>query len=388
LKSDALGNQEIIVHDLIQELIMKIAVLKERATNESRVALSPETTKAFVKAGFSVWCEKGAGISAGFYDSDYINSGANVSAVPLEIIGDADIILKVQPTPQSKEISELTFAKPKAIIIGILSPFSNMALIQNYAEKNITSFAMELVPRITKAQKMDALSSQSNLVGYRSVIEASYHFSKGISMMTTAAGTIPPARVLVLGAGVAGLQAIATAKRLGAIVSAFDVRQASKEQVESVGAKFLSLGDITSESKDGYARELNADDQNKLVELLATQIVKNDIIISTAQIPGKQAPRLVKLDTVKAMQSGSVIVDTATLTGGNVEGSKRDEVVQIGGTTIIGYSNLASHIPHDSSRLYANNLLHLVLHIFQNGKIDMQDDIVRAMLVTHNNKII
>lgn len=367
---------------------MKIAVLKERAKNELRVALSPETTKAFVKAGFSVWCEKGAGISAGFYDDDYINAGANISSVPLEIAGDADIILKVQPTPQTDEISELVFAKPKAIIIGLLSPFANMNLIQNYAEKNITSFAMELVPRITKAQKMDALSSQSNLIGYRAVIEASYYFSKGFSMMTTAAGTIPPARVLVLGAGVAGLQAIATAKRLGAMVSAFDVRSASKEQVESVGAKFLSLGDITSESKDGYARELNADDQTKLVELLASQVIKHDIIISAAQIPGKQAPKLVKLETVKAMNNGSVLVDTSTLTGGNIEGSKRDEVVQVGGATVIGYSNLASHIPHDSSRLYANNLLHLVMHLFQNGKIDMNDDIVRAMLVTHNNKII
>jgi len=367
---------------------MKIAVLKERAVHEARIALSPETTRNFIKAGFSVWCEKGAGLSAGFTDQAYAEAGAHMSSVPLEIVSDADIILKVQPTPQSESISELAFARAKAVIIGFLSPFSNIQLIQSYAAKNITSIAMELVPRITKAQKMDALSSQSNLAGYRAVIEAAYYFGRGMAMMTTAAGTIAPARVLVLGAGVAGLQAIATAKRLGAIVSSFDVRATSREQVESVGAKCINLDNINSESSDGYARELGSEDQQKLVSMLSEYVTKNDIIISTAQIPGKPAPKLVMLDTVRAMRHGSVIVDLSTATGGNVEGSTRDEVVAINGVTVIGYSNLPSHIPHDSSRLYANNLYHFVTHAFQHGKIDINDDIIRAMLVTHNNKII
>lgn len=368
---------------------MKIAVLRERANHENRVALSPETARNFIKAGFTVWCEKGAGGAAGFSDAEYSAAGVFMSSVPLEIVGDADIILKVQPTPQDDEISELAFAKEKAIIIGFLSPLSNMQLVQSYASKNITALAMELVPRITKAQKMDALSSQSNLAGYRAVIEATYFFTKGVPMMTTAAGTIPSAKVLVLGVGVAGLQAIATAKRLGGTVSAFDVRESSREQVESVGAKFIKLeNDIKSESKDGYARELDPNNQNRLIELLASHVLKHDIVISTAQIPGKPAPKLIRLETVKAMNHGSIIVDAATPTGGNVEGSKKDEVVTIGGTTVIGFSNLASRIAYDSSRLYANNLYHLVTHIFQGGKIDVNDDIIKAMLVTHNGKVI
>jgi NAD(P) transhydrogenase subunit alpha len=367
---------------------MKIAVLKERTSGENRVALTPESAKAFIKDGFSIWCEKSAGLAAGYSDAEYIASGVNISSVPLEITSDADIIIKVQPSPLSDEINELSFAKQKAVIIGLLSPFANMQLIQKYAEANITSLAMELVPRITKAQIMDSLSSQSNLAGYRAVIEAAYHFNMAFPMMMTSAGTISPTKVLVLGAGVAGLQAVATAKRLGAVVSAYDVRAASKEQVESVGGKFLSIGNDDFASASGYARELSAEYQQRQVDLLSENAAKNDIIITTAQIPGKPAPSLITSKMLELMRPGSVIVDLSTATGGNVEGSVRDQVVKKNGITIIGYSNLASHIAHDSSKLYAKNLYNFVSHAFKGGKLNITDEIVKAMLLTHNGKII
>ncbi|MES2215341.1 MAG: Re/Si-specific NAD(P)(+) transhydrogenase subunit alpha [Pseudomonadota bacterium] len=367
---------------------MKIAVLKERALHEARVALTPDTAKKFTAAGYDVWCEKDSGANAGFQDADYKEAGANISSVPLEIVGDADIILKVQPTPISDKINELEFARAKATVIGLLSPFANMQLIQSYAAKNITSIAMELVPRITKAQNMDALSSQNNLIGYRAVIEALNFYGKSMSMMMTSAGTLAPAKVLVLGAGVAGLQAIATAKRLGAIVSAYDVRPSSKEQVESVGGRFIAMQEMDFETSGGYAKELGNKEQDKQAELLMEHASKSDIIISTAQIPGKPAPKLITKSMINNMKRGSVIVDTAVLSGGNIEGSVRDEVVQIGGVKIIGYSNIASHIAHDSSKLYANNLYNFVIHAFSSGKFNNQDEIVKAMIVTHNGKMI
>lgn len=367
---------------------MKIAVLKERTNGENRVAITPDSAKSFIKDGFSIWCEKSSGLAAGYSDAEYTAAGVNISSVPLEIVSDADIILKVQPSPMSDEINELSFAKPKAVIIGLLSPFANMKIIQNYAEKNITSLAMELVPRTTKAQTMDCLSSQTNLAGYRAVIEAAYHFGMAFPMMMTSAGTISPAKVLVLGAGVAGLQAIATAKRLGAMVSAYDVRAASKEQVESVGGKFLSVGEDDFSNASGYARELSAESQQKQADLLAEHAAKNNIIITTAQIPGKPAPNLITTKMLETMKPGSVIVDLSTATGGNVEGSLRDQIVKKSGITIIGYSNLASHIPHDSSKLYAKNLYNFVSHAYKGGKLNLTDEIVKAMLLTHNGKII
>lgn len=367
---------------------MKIAVLKERAPHETRVALTPDTAKAFIKAGFKVDIEKNAGLASGFLDDEYIKAGVHVSAVPLEIVSDADIILKVQPTPVSDSINELSFAREKAVIIGLLSPFANLPLIQSYAKHKVTALAMELVPRTTKAQSMDALSSQSNLAGYRAVIEAANHFGRAFPMMMTAAGTISPAKVLVLGAGVAGLQAIATAKRLGAAVSAYDVRTASKEQVESVGAKFISVAEVSGEGAGGYAKELASDQQQKQAELLAEHAAKSDIIISTAQIPGKPAPKLITKEMVAGMREGSVLIDLATATGGNIEGSKRDEVVRVGGVTIIGYSSLATHVPCDSSRLYAKNLYNFVTHAFKDGKLLTNDEIVSAMMMTHGGKVL
>lgn len=367
---------------------MKIAVLRERVTGESRVALTPDSAKLFIKDGFSISMEKSAGALAGFPDAEYEAVGVNISAVPLEIVSDADIILKVQPSPIVDEINELSFAKPKAIMLGLLSPFANVQLIHKYAEKNITALAMELVPRITKAQSMDALSSQSNLAGYRAVIEASYNFGRAFPMMMTAAGSVPAAKVLVLGAGVAGLQAIATAKRLGAIVYGYDVRLAAKEQVESVGGRFLSVVEEDFSASSGYARELTDDFRQKQSELLMEYASKSNIIITTAQIPGKQAPLLITKEMVQKMHPSSVIVDIATATGGNVEGTVKDEVVKRNGVTIIGYSTMASHIAHDASKLYAKNLYNFISHAFKEKTLNISDEIVKAMLLTYNGKVI
>lgn len=367
---------------------LKIAVLKERMPGETRVSITPESAKKFLKLGFEIWCEKGAGLSAGYSDEEYRNAGVNMSSVPLEIISDADIILKVQPSPINEQISELEFARPKAVLIGFLSPFTNMQLVQKYADKELTAISMENVPRITKAQNMDALSSQSNLAGYRAVIEAIYHFGRALPMMTTAAGTIAPAKVLVLGVGVAGLQAIATAKRLGSIVTAFDIRPEAGEQAQSLGAKFITVERATTEAKQVYAKELSVDKQKLLLESLSPHVASHDIIITTAQIPGKTAPRLITMDMVNNMKKGSVIVDMATATGGNVDGSELNKIVYQNEVSIIGYGNIPARIPADSSKLYANNLYNFVVHAFKNHKIDINDEIVNAMVVTHHGKII
>jgi len=367
---------------------MKIAVLKEKAQGETRVAVTPDVAASFIKAGFSIVIEKDAGFLAGFTDDAYKTAGANISSVPLEIVSDADIILKVQPTPIEDKINELEFAKKGAAIIGFLSPYNNKFLTQTYAEKNITALAMELVPRITKAQGMDALSSQSNLAGYRAVVEAAYHFKRGMPMLMTAAGTVASAKVLVLGAGVAGLQAIATAKRLGGIVSAYDVRAAAKEQVESVGAKFIQVEEASFEGKGGYAAEVTKDYMRKQEQVLFDHVKRNDIVITTAQIPGKQAPNLVSKEMIMAMNNGSIVVDMATSSGGNVALSEKDKLIVHNGVTIIGYSNLATHIPYDSSRLYAKNLYNLVTHIFKDGKLNTEDEIVTNMLLTNKGKIL
>jgi len=368
---------------------MKIAALKERAKNESRAAISPDIVKLLIKKNFSVYVEKDIGVASCFPDEEYISAGAKVSSVPLEIISDADIILKVQASPLIDQINEIDLAKESAIIIGLLSPYSNQQYITKLAEKKLASIAMELVPRITKAQNMDVLSSQSNLAGYRAVIEASYCFTRAFPMMMTACGTITPAKVLVLGVGVAGLQAIATAKRLGGAVSAYDVRSATKEQVESLGAKFVSpevLGN--AEEKSGYASELSGDYKIKQEQFLSNIIKNYDIVITTAQIPGKAAPVLVTNDMVKSMKYGSVIVDMSTASGGNVECSKIDEIVVYEGVNIIGWSNLASRIARDSSKLYSRNLYNFLDYAIQSGKFNFDDEMVREMLITKGGEII
>jgi NAD(P) transhydrogenase subunit alpha len=368
---------------------MKIVALKERASGETRAAISPEVAKLFVKKGYVVVVEKEIGLQSGFPDQAYIDAGAKVSAIPLEILSDADIILKVQPSPLVDQFNEIELARPGAIIIALLSPYSNHDYLAKLAKKKLAGIAMELVPRISKAQNMDVLSSQSNLAGYMAVIEASYHSGKAFPMMITAAGTIAPTKVLVLGVGVAGLQAIATAKRLGAVVSAYDVRSTTKEQVESLGAKFISP-EISNnlESKSGYATEVTADYQ-KTQEQFLTNIIKNyDIIITTAQIPGKQAPIVVRQEMVKLMKVGSLIVDMATSSGGNVEGSKIDEIIVKNGIKIIGYANLACRIAHDSSKLYSKNLYNFLDYAIQSGNFNLEDELVKNMLITKNGAII
>ncbi len=368
---------------------MKIVALKEKAKHETRVAITPEVAGLLVKKGYAVTVEKDVGLHAGFLDEEYVALGAKVSSVPLEIISDADIILKVQPSSVTDKYSELEFAKKGAIIVGLLSPYLNHDYIKSAAKKNLTTFAMEFVPRITKAQNMDALSSQSNLVGYRAVIEASYHYTKAFPMMMTAAGTISPCKTLVLGIGVAGLQAIATAKRLGSIVAGYDVRAATKEQVESLGAKFVSpelQEDL--QDKSGYANESSEDYKAKQEEFLAKIIKGYDIVITTAQIPGKKAPLLVTEKMLESMKHGSVIVDIATSTGGNAEGSEPDKIVTKHGVTIIGLSNLATKIATDSSKLYSKNLYNFLNYALQDGKFNMDDDLVRDMLITKDGKVV
>ena len=367
---------------------MKIGVIREREKGEMRAAITPEVVKLYVKAGFEVSVEKGLGMSAGYHDSEYQEAGADVSSVPLEILSDADIILKVRPTPKQDKINEVEFAKPQSVIMGLLSPHSNVELIDLYNTKKIHAFAIESLPRITKAQSMDVLSSQSNLMGYRAVIEGVYHLQQAAPMMMTAAGTIHPINVLVLGAGVAGLQAIATAKRLGAVVYAFDVRLAAKEQVESLGGKFISIeGAEDLQTSGGYAKEASADYKFKQQQLIADYVKKSDIVITTALIQGKSAPILVTKAMLENMRAGSVVIDLAAIAGGNCEATEVDKIIEHKGIKIVGDTNIISKLAKDASKLYAKNLYNFVMHLYVNkAKIDFEDEIIKATLVTTNPK--
>lgn len=377
---------------------MKLAILKERANGEKRVAISPEIVKKLISSGVKVNIEQGAGESSSISDEEYSKAGAKVSKVLLEIVADANVILKVQPSPKDENskkdnFTELDFIKPGALLIGMLSPHNNKELLNTYAEKNVTSVAMELAPRITKAQGMDVLSSQSNLAGYMAVIKASNEYARAFPMMMTAAGTVSPARVLVMGAGVAGLQAIATAKRLGAIVSAFDVRAAAKEQVESLGAKFIEVPtEEDGSTSGGYAKEMSEEYKTKQKQLIHDTIKKSDIVITTALIPGRPAPLLINLDMVKDMREGSVIIDLAAASGGNCEGCIADKIVNYNGVKIIGYSNIASEIAAESSKLYSRNLYNFLEYItnkeFKTANIDFNDEIIKSCVLTHDGKIV
>jgi NAD(P) transhydrogenase subunit alpha len=376
---------------------MKIAVLKERYPGENRVAISPDTTRKLTELDIKVYIEKGAGEASNIQDEDYIKAGAIISKVPLEIIADAQVILKVQPSFSipNDELSELSLAAPSSILIGMLSPYDNKSLIKHIAQKNISSFALEFMPRITRAQNMDVLSSQANLAGYKAVLEAANEFGRIFPMMMTAAGTLTPAKVLVLGAGVAGLQAIATAKRLGAVVSAFDVRPAVKEQVESLGGKFIEVSADSSslETSGGYAREMTEEYKKLQQELIADSTKKHDIIICTALIPGKKSPILVTEEMVHSMKTGSVIVDLATTHGGNCALSVKDQVVTTTNKVkIIGYSNMSSRIAQDSSKLFASNIFNFLMLLYNREErrlnINLDDEIVRNTLITHHGEIV
>jgi len=367
---------------------MKIAVAKEIDPAEPRVAASPDTVKKFKALGVDIAVEPGAGIKSGLPDSEFTAAGATVSA---DAVRDADVVIKVK----RPEASELGQYKRGAAVIAIMDPYGNEAALKAMADAGVSAFAMELMPRITRAQVMDVLSSQANLAGYRAVIEAAEAFGRAFPMMMTAAGTVPAAKVFVMGVGVAGLQAIATARRLGAIVTATDVRPAVKEQVESLGAKFIAVEDEEfkqAETAGGYAKEMSKEYQAKQAALTAEHIKKQDVVITTALIPGRPAPRLVSLDMVKTMKPGSVLVDLAVERGGNVEGVKSGETSEVEGVKIVGFPNLAGRVAASASGLYARNLLSFIETMIDKSSkalaINWDDELVKATALTRDGKVI
>ena len=374
---------------------MQIAVLKERRPGEARVAATPDTVKKLVALGAAVTVETGAGAGSSIPDQRYKDAGATIASDAASALKDADVVLKVQRPLRDGAVNELALMKKGAALISALGALQNKDDVAAYAAAGITAFAMELVPRITRAQSMDILSSQANLAGYRAVLEATHIYGRVLPMMMTAAGTVAPARVFIMGVGVAGLQAIATARRLGAIVSATDVRPATKEQVESLGAKFVMVDDEETkqaETSGGYAREMSDEYKRKQAALIAETITKQDIVITTALIPGRKAPVLVSEEMVRTMKPGSVIVDLAVEAGGNCPLSKPDEIVDVGGVKIAGYTNLPSRIAEDASALYAKNLLAFVTPLIDKEtkalKIDTADEIVAGTLVTQGGQIV
>jgi len=374
---------------------MQIAVLKERRPGEARVAATPDTVKKLVALGAAVTVETGAGAGSSIPDARYKDAGATIAADAASALKDADVVFKVQRPLRDGAVNELALMKKGAALISALGALQNKDDVAAYAAAGITAFAMELVPRITRAQSMDILSSQANLAGYRAVLEATHIYGRVLPMMMTAAGTVAPARVFIMGVGVAGLQAIATARRLGAIVSATDVRPATKEQVESLGAKFVMVDDEETkqaETSGGYAREMSDEYKRKQAALIAETITKQDIVITTALIPGRKAPVLVSEEMVRTMKPGSVIVDLAVEAGGNCPLSKPDEIVDVGGVKIAGYTNLPSRIAEDASALYSKNLLAFVTPLIDKEtkalKIDAADEIVAGTLVTQGGQIV
>ena len=366
---------------------MRVAVLKETRSAENRVALVPLGVKSLVKRGLTVTVQTGAGETSGVSDLMYQDAGAEIAASAQETLEDAKLILVVNP-PSSNELAHLSEG---SILVGFLDPLSDPDLVSRLIELKVTGISMELVPRITRAQSMDALSSQATVAGYKAVLLAANHLPKFLPMFTTAAGTIRPAKALILGAGVAGLQAIATARRLGAIVEAFDVRPAVKEQVESLGASFLeSEEEVTAEGEGGYAKELTEDQHSKELELIGSALIDTDIVITTAQIPGRKAPVLITEDMVKTMKYGSVIVDLAAESGGNCELSEAGETVLAHGVQILGPSNLPTSIPVHSSQMYSKNIVTLISEfISDDGQIqlDFENDVVGPSTVTHGGEV-
>ena len=371
-------------------MAVTIAVTRERREGETRCAVTPETVKKLIGLGATVRVEAGTGGGSSIPDADYAAVGAAVLADTRAVLTGADILLKVRG-PTAQETSAL---KSGTVVVALLDAWRDRETVKALAGAGATAFAMEFVPRITRAQVMDALSSQANLAGYRAVIEAAAAYGKGFPMMMTAAGTVAAAKVFIMGVGVAGLQAIATARRLGAVVTATDVRPASKEQVESLGAKFIAVEDEefrAAETAGGYARAMSAEYQAKQAELTAAHIVKQDVVITTALIPGRPAPRLVTAAHVASMKPGSVLVDLAIENGGNVEGAKLNEVVTTAnGVTIVGHGNLPGRIAADASALYARNLFAFLGLVLKDGAVtlDLEDEILKAAIVTHGGEIV
>ncbi len=367
---------------------MKIAVGAEADPSEPRVAATPDTVKKMIGLGAEVAVQPGAGIKSGILDADYTAAGATVSA---DAVSGADIVLQVR-RPAAAELAKV---QKGALVIAIMDPYGQDAALKAMANAGVTAFAMELMPRITRAQSMDVLSSQANLAGYRAVIDASAEYGRAFPMMMTAAGTVPAARVFIMGVGVAGLQAIATARRLGAVVTATDVRPATKEQVESLGAKFLAVEDDefkNAQTAGGYAKEMSKEYQAKQAALVAEHIKKQDVVITTALIPGRPAPKLVSAAMVASMKPGSVLVDLAVERGGNVEGVQAGRVTEVNGVKIVGFTNVAGRLAASASALYAKNLLtFLEILIDKKDKklaVNWDDEIVKATALTRDGAVV
>ncbi|WP_114947890.1 Re/Si-specific NAD(P)(+) transhydrogenase subunit alpha [Microvirga calopogonii] len=370
---------------------MRIAVLSETDGVETRVAATPETVKKYKGLGADVVVQAGAGAKAGIPDADFEAAGASRAGTAGEALKDADIVLKVRRPAEG----ELKGAKPGALVIAIMDPYGQDAALKALADAQVSAFSMELMPRITRAQVMDVLSSQANLAGYRAVIDATAEYGRAMPMMMTAAGTVPAARVFVMGAGVAGLQAVATARRLGAVVTATDVRPAAKEQVESLGAKFIAVEDEEfkqAETAGGYAKEMSAEYRAKQAALVASHIAKQDIVITTALIPGRPAPKLVTREMVESMKPGSVVVDLAVERGGNCDLAEPGQVVEHNGVKIVGHLNMPGRLAASASSLYAKNLYAFVETLIDKDSktvaVKWDDELVKATCLTRDGAIV
>ncbi len=372
---------------------MIVGVPKETLDGEKRVALIPASATELTKLGIEIHIESGAGLSASFTDEAYKGKGVKVVASRSEVFSSADIVVQVMgpgANPQNGA-ADISLMKDGQILIGFQEPLTAKESVSGLAKKKVTSFSMELIPRITRAQSMDALSSMANIAGYKAVLMATEYFPRVIPMMTTAAGTMKAAKIFIVGVGVAGLQAIATAKRLGAVVHAYDVRPAVKEQVESLGGKFveMELDAGSSEDKGGYAKEMDEEFYKKQRELMTKVVAESDIVITTAAIPGRKAPILVTGDMVKGMTPGSVVFDLAAERGGNCELTKAGETVDVNGVSVVGPVNVPSTVPYHASQMYAKNITTFLKSIVKEGKIElnMEDEVVTGSMVTHNGEV-
>lgn len=364
---------------------MKVVVVKERAANENRVALIPEGAQKLKTLGAEVWVEAGAGEPAGHVDAVYQNAGATVAADAAALYADAAVVLRVGAPQQA----ELELLPENSLLIGFLAPMTSPDLLAQLAQRRVTALAVEMIPRITRAQAMDALSSQATVVGYKAVLNAAGASGRFFPMLMTAAGTIPPAKVLVIGAGVAGLMAIATARRLGAVVQAFDIRAAAKEQVESLGAAFVGFHVAEGEGQGGYAQEVSEETKRKEHEHLRKLVAESDVVVTTAQVPGKRAPVLVTRDMLEAMKPGSVVVDCAAEAGGNCELTEAGKEVVFQGVRIQGPLNLPSTLATHASFMYSRNVVALLSPLIKDGRltVDLEDDVVGPACVTHQGEV-
>ncbi len=365
-----------------------VGIVRERREPEDRVAASADVVKRYRAQGLEVLVEKGAGAGSAISDEEFAQAGAEVVPDAARVFARADVILKVQG-PTAQEIGRLRAGQ---LLVGMLDPHQRRKEVAALAERGVTAFALELLPRTTRAQAMDVLSSQANLAGYRAVVEAMAAYARVVPMMMTAAGTIPAAKVFVVGAGVAGLQAIATARRMGAVVTATDVRPQAKGEIESLGAKFVGYIPEDAATAGGYARPLTPEEQKRQAEVLADHIRSQDIVITTAQVPGRKAPRIVTKEMVRSMKPGSVLLDLAVESGGNIEGSRADKVVSVDGVRILGPRNLPSRVAPTASALYARNLFNFLALLFPEGsegpRIDTEDELIRSTLLTHEGRVV